>query len=120
MNKEQKWAYKKQKQAYVDPGTDPDNGSGEEKYQSNPASGRLPHDLIVAIRDVYEPAGMKAMDAVREAEGSEYGACRLSLDGNIIAFRVAKTTPAKIGQFVTIWKRQTADCDIAPLDVSDD
>jgi hypothetical protein len=57
--------------------------------------------------------------ARREAESAEYAACRLGLDGRSIAFRVAKTTPTKLGQFVTLWKRPTPSSEIAPLDVSD-
>lgn len=86
----------------------------------DPASGHLPHDLVTAIRDVYEPAGMVVTDgARRETESSEYGACRLRLDGREVVFRVAKTTPTKLGQFVTMWKRATPESEIAPLDVSD-
>jgi hypothetical protein len=36
-----------------------------------------------------------------------------------VVFRVAKTTPTKIGQFVTIWKRPTPSDEIAPLDSGD-
>jgi hypothetical protein len=82
---------------------------------------RLSHQLNAAIRDVYETAGMKVTNTVlREAESAEYGACRFGLDGYAIAFRVAKTTPTKIGQFVTIWKRSTPGGEIAPLDIIDD
>lgn len=73
-----------------------------------------------AIRDVYECAGMEVTAPVRpEAESEDYGACRFGLDGHAIAFRVARTTPTKIGQFVTIWKRPTAGGEIAPLDDRD-
>jgi hypothetical protein len=57
--------------------------------------------------------------ARREAESAEYAACRFGLDGRAIAFRVAKTTPTKLGQFVTLWKRPTPSSEIAPLDVGD-
>jgi hypothetical protein len=74
-----------------------------------------------AIRDVYAPAGIKVTHPAQpEAESAEYGACRVGLDGYAVAFRVAKTTPTKIGQFVTIWKRPTPDGEIAPLDTTDD
>lgn len=74
-----------------------------------------------AIRYVYAPAGIKAKHPAQpEAESTEYGACRVVLDGHTVAFRVAKTTPTKIGQFVTIWKRPTPDSEIAPLDITDD
>jgi hypothetical protein len=38
-------------------------------------------------------------------ESTEYAACSFSLNGISICFRVAKTTPVKVGQFVTLWKR---------------
>ncbi len=89
-------------------------------HPTNPASGHLPHDLLTAIRDAYEPAGLSVTTpAVREAESAEYGACRLALDGRTVVFRVAKTTPTKVGQFVTLWKRPTPDAEIAPLDSDD-
>ena len=87
---------------------------------ADPALGHIPNELVAAIQDVYKPAGMQLTDlALREAESVEYGASRFGLDGHTIAFRVAKTTPTKIGQFVTIWKRPTSGSIIAPLDVDD-
>ncbi|QAT84885.1 hypothetical protein EJ065_3322 [Corallococcus coralloides] len=86
----------------------------------DPASGHLPQDLLAAIQEAYVPAGMTVTtQAVREEESAEYGACRLGLDGREVVFRVAKTTPTKIGQFVTLWKRPTPGAEIAPLDGED-
>ena len=77
-------------------------------------------DLIATIEQVYKPAGMTLThEARREEESAEYGACRFGLDGQTIVFRVAKTTPTKIGQFVTLWKRPTPASEIAPLDTGD-
>ena len=87
---------------------------------SNDEANLIPSDLSDAIRNVYGPAGLETSGAVREAESSEYGACRFRLNGQAIAFRAAKTTPTKIGQFVTLWKRPAPGGVIAPLDVSDD
>ena len=85
---------------------------------NNAAIGELPRDLIFTFQYIYQPAGMKVtMEAFREAESAEYDACRFMLDGRMVAFRVAKTTPTKIGQFVTCWKRPVAK--IMPLDLSD-
>jgi len=56
---------------------------------------------------------------VPEAESVDYGACRAELDGKRLVLRVAKTTPTKTGQFVTIWKRPHPDAEIAPLDEAD-
>lgn len=80
----------------------------------------LPHCLAAAIGEVYEAAGMTVTAAARrEAESADYGACRLGLDGRSVAFRIAKTTPTKLGQFVTLWKRPLPGGDIAPLDSGD-
>ncbi|RON44749.1 MepB family protein [Pseudomonas frederiksbergensis] len=77
-------------------------------------------DLSAAIEQIYKPAGMALTDEVRrEEESAEYGACRFGLDGQSMVFRVAKTTPTKIGQFVTLWKRPTPASEIAPLDTGD-
>lgn len=56
---------------------------------------------------------------VPEAESADYGACRAELHGLRLVLRVAKTTPTKTGQFVTVWKRLHPDADIAPLDEAD-
>jgi len=77
----------------------------------NPAENELPCHLVAVIKEIYEPAGLTiTKKAIRELESAEYGACRFELDEKKIVFRVAKTTPTKIGKFVTIWKR--------PIDVT--
>ncbi|PKA23720.1 MepB protein [Leptospira sp. mixed culture ATI2-C-A1] len=40
-----------------------------------------------------------------EEESAEYNACHFQCKGKNITFRIAKITPKKIGQFVTLWKR---------------
>lgn len=80
----------------------------------------LPLELVHSIQKVYLPAGLNlTQKAFREAEGGEYEACSFSLNGHNIAFRVAKITPTKLGQFVTIWKRSTPQDKIVPLDIDD-
>ncbi len=92
-------------------------GAGE---CADPARGELPAQLVAALAGAYRAAGLANSAApAREAESAEYGACRLGLAGLGVAFRVAKTTPTKIGQFVTIWKRPTPQAEIAPLDGAD-
>ncbi len=41
--------------------------------------------------------------------GAGHGAHRLTLDDQRVVFRITKTTPTKIGQFVTLWKRPKPD-----------
>lgn len=73
-----------------------------------------------ALHDLYLPAGLQLTGPiVAEAESAEYGACRFALEGHSIVFRVAKITPTKTGQFVTLWKRPAPGSDIAPLDAAD-
>jgi hypothetical protein len=68
---------------------------------------------------VLDARGAVLDNAVAETEGSEYGAHHLTIDGLSVHFRVARTTPKKVGQFVTFWKRATGD-QIEPFDVRDD
>ena len=77
------------------------------------------NELTVAIEQVYRPAGINIMNAYSETESAEYKACRFSIDDKMAVFRVAKTTPTKIGQFVTMWKRTETRSDIQPLDAAD-
>ncbi|MBI6549588.1 MepB family protein [Xenorhabdus sp. VLS] len=44
---------------------------------------------------------------------------RFQLNGKSIVFRQAKTTPNKLGQFVTLWKRPTPDSEIMPFEQND-
>lgn len=78
-------------------------------------------ELELALGKIYQPAGLLlSSKPKRELESSDYSACRFALNNRKIVFRLAKTTPNKIGQFATIWKRPIAKGPIAPLDSSDD
>ncbi|WP_078857692.1 MULTISPECIES: MepB family protein [Streptomyces] len=82
------------------------------------ASPRIPDDLLRARALVYDPGGFTCSPAVPEAESADYGACGFTLDGLSVRFRVARTTPTKAGQFVTVWKR-SASGPIQPYDAAD-
>jgi hypothetical protein len=77
------------------------------------------NDLILAQKHIYNKCLFQFSDPIPEAESAEYGACRFSINELKIIFRIAKITPTKIGQFVTIWQRN-AEGITAPFDVSDD
>jgi hypothetical protein len=87
----------------------------------------LPPELLHTIQHVYAPADLQVTrEPEREGgkKGLEYGACRFALNDAEIVFRIAKTTPKKTGQFVTVWKPAPPDWkmtqhDIVPLDASD-
>lgn len=57
-------------------------------------------------------------NVVLEKESQDYGAMQFTIDAHRILFRVAKITPKKIGQFVTLWKRSEKG-PIAPFDETD-
>lgn len=75
-------------------------------------------DLLAAKELVYDPCGFSCSQPVPESESAEYAAHGFTLDGRSVRFRAAKTTPTKVGQFVTVWKRSPGG-PIQPFDVSD-
>lgn len=62
-------------------------------------------DLVAANEYVYLPYNLKVSNYLTEPESKEYGAATFLLNELNVKFRVAKITPTKIGQFVTLWKR---------------
>lgn len=78
----------------------------------------IPGDLLAAKALVYDPSGFTCSRPAPEAESAEYGACAFTLDGFSVRYRVAKTTPTKVGQFVTVWKRSPSG-PIQPFDAAD-
>jgi len=67
---------------------------------------------------IFDRHGFQYSAPVPEVEGVEYGASGFVLDGRAVQFRQAKTTPTKVGQFVTVWVRSVAG-PIRPFDVAD-
>src|SRR5690349_12390186 len=65
----------------------------------------VPQDFVLAANRVFAPIGLTCSKVEREPESREYGAVMFELGGLPARFRVAKITPTKIGQFVTLWKR---------------
>ena len=82
------------------------------------SSNPLHSDLFVTQKLVYEPSGLVCTHVIKEAESEEYGAYTFDLNNRYIKFRVAKITPTKIGQFVTLWKR-IGNGPILPYDMTD-
>ncbi|MEU5145772.1 MepB family protein [Streptomyces yangpuensis] len=87
------------------------SGAGE-------APSGIPDDLLRARALAYDPGGFTCSRPEPEAESADYGACAFTLDGLAVRFRVARTTPTKAGQFVTVWKR-SAGGPIRPFDAAD-
>ncbi|WP_277577747.1 MepB family protein [Bdellovibrio svalbardensis] len=75
-------------------------------------------DLLAAKELIFDPCGYLATAPTAELESAEYGAYVFELNKLSIKFRVAKITPTKVGQFVTLWKRYGSG-PIQPHDSSD-
>jgi hypothetical protein len=67
---------------------------------------------------VYSPCNFTISDVIISSESQEYAACSHFLNQKKAEFRVAKTTPTKVGQFVTLWKRDENGV-TQPFDESD-
>ncbi|MFF8692318.1 MepB family protein [Streptomyces sp. NPDC015144] len=78
----------------------------------------LHDDLLAAKALVYDPGGYACSRPVPEPESAEYAACAFTLDGRSVRFRSARTTPTKVGQFVTVWQR-SEEGPIRPFDMDD-
>ena len=74
--------------------------------------------LLKAQNDFYKVCGFRSTDLMREAESAEYYAHYYNISNKSVKFRIAKITPTKSGQFVTMWKRGE-DGIIKPYDQSD-
>ncbi|MDB6081831.1 MAG: MepB domain containing protein [Chlamydiia bacterium] len=75
-------------------------------------------DLLASQKLAYEPSGLTSCNFIPETESKEYAAYDFEMNARKIKFRVAKSTPIKIGQFVTFWKR-IGDGPIMPFDMAD-
>jgi len=54
---------------------------------------------------IYDKCSLEISDFKTEPESKEYDACQFELNELKIICRSSKTTPKKVGQFVTFWKR---------------
>lgn len=75
-------------------------------------------DLLFIQKNVFDVCGLSYTAAEIETESAEYCACHFRLEGQLVHYRLAKITPTKNGQFVTLWKRKSKG-PIEPYDVSD-
>lgn len=74
---------------------------------------------ILQVKEfVYDKCNFEFSNLVIDSESEEYQACSFKLNSLQIIHRLSKITPTKIGQFVTIWKRNSKGI-TAPFDFSD-
>ena len=69
--------------------------------------------------DFFKKCNFEISSFELDKESQNYNACKFELYNLKIIFRKAKITPTKIGQFVTLWKRNGKNL-IEPFSVSDD
>jgi len=62
-------------------------------------------DFTTILEEVYTFCGLTVSNYVLDKEGKEYEASSCQLNALYVVARKAKITPKKIGQFVTLWKR---------------
>ncbi|MEJ1241021.1 MepB family protein [Chryseolinea sp. T2] len=79
----------------------------------------LSSDLMRLKEHVYNKCGLALTNFKRGVESEEYDACSFVLNGRPVQYRASKITPAKAGQFVTIWRRNKAGV-TEPFNINDD
>lgn len=68
--------------------------------------------------ELFKKCNLEISNFKIEKESSAYNACTFQLNNSKIIFRKAKITPTKIGQFVTLWKRNSEAVTV-PFSISD-
>lgn len=68
---------------------------------------------------VFKICGVDLTNVETEPESQEYFAHNFELDKQKVKFRMAKITPTKTGQFVSIWKRNESGV-TEPYNISDE
>ncbi|NHZ36045.1 MepB family protein [Massilia rubra] len=76
------------------------------------------HPDLRVLQRAYDTHGLAWSAPRHEAESADYAAASFEVDALRVRFRVAKITPTKVGQFVTLWKRIGAG-PIQPFDDTD-
>lgn len=75
-------------------------------------------EILPKINQLYNRCGLSFTEFHTEKESAEYDACTFKLNGKSVICRTAKITPTKIGQFVTVWKRNENGV-TAPFNIND-
>jgi hypothetical protein len=79
----------------------------------------LSADLIILKEILLTKLNLTICNIKSEKESQEYSAFTFEINAAKVLYREAKTTPTKIGQFVTIWKRNNEGI-TEPFNVNDD
>lgn len=76
-------------------------------------------ELALLNELVFKPLEINLSNLKKESESQEYSAHTFDLGGFKVVLRIAKITPTKKGQFVTLWKRNEQGL-TAPFDIKDE
>lgn len=77
------------------------------------------HSEIDVINEmIFKACNLELTNIAEELESREYAAHSFQLDKKTVKLRIAKITPTKTGQFVTIWKRNEKGI-TCPYDITD-
>lgn len=77
------------------------------------------NEPLATLMLTFERCGFTSTVPIKEIESAEYSAHSFTVNGFSTRYRVAKITPTKVGQFVTLWKRKVGG-PIMPFDQVDD
>lgn len=68
---------------------------------------------------LFSNLGLVISNLHQEQESKEYFGCNFQLNSFQIKFRKSKVTPTKVGQFVTLWKRNPISKETEPFTSED-
>ena len=68
---------------------------------------------------LFSNLGLVISNLHQEQESKEYFGCNFQINSFQIKFRKAKVTPTKVGQFVTLWKRNLISKETEPFTSTD-
>ena len=68
-------------------------------------SSKIFSEIELLNKSIFKVCGIELENVETEKESQEYFAHNFELNKQKVKFRMAKITPTKTGQFVTIWKR---------------
>ncbi len=69
-------------------------------------------------KNLFDKCNLEILNLEIERESQDYSAFKFQVNKHTIIFREAKITPTKIGQFVTLWKRNDNN-PIEPFNTND-
>jgi hypothetical protein len=78
-------------------------------------------DIRIIKELVYDKCKIKCKsdDLILEKESAKYAGCSFKINSCYVKLRIAKITPTKNGQFVTLWKRNAYSSQTEPYSFKD-